>query len=207
MQRVVVLLCVESHRHFYNSTNMRRKPSAYFSLHVGMMPKTYQHELLYQDMPLKFTWNKAKRTWSPRKDKCFCLGRMYYAHPSSGEHFFLCLCKGTSVCFLTSPILPYSPLVHMYFSHTSAPSPGTTLKDRQLSYSKSDNFPEVDSPIIVDFPCPPPLVPQPHRTSLRRIGTCPHDTTAPSAVTWTPIYGRLGDRRLGTVIPCISFVD
>jgi hypothetical protein len=47
------------------------------------------HELLYQDMPLKFTWNKAKRTWSPRKDKCFCLGRMYYAHPSSGECFFL----------------------------------------------------------------------------------------------------------------------
>jgi hypothetical protein len=48
-------------------------------------------ELLYQDMPLKFTWNMAKRTWSPRKDKCFCLGKMYYAHPSSGKHFFLCL--------------------------------------------------------------------------------------------------------------------
>jgi hypothetical protein len=46
-------------------------------------------ELLYQDMPLKFTWNMAKRTWSPRKDKHFCLGRMYYAHPSSGERFFL----------------------------------------------------------------------------------------------------------------------
>jgi hypothetical protein len=40
-------------------------------------------------MPLKFTWNKAKRIWSPRKDKHFCLGRMYYAHPSSGERFFL----------------------------------------------------------------------------------------------------------------------
>jgi hypothetical protein len=37
-------------------------------------------------------------------------------------------CKGTSVHFLTSPILPYSPLVHMYFPHTSSPSPGTTLK-------------------------------------------------------------------------------
>jgi hypothetical protein len=48
-------------------------------------------ELLYQDMPLKFTWNKTKRIWSPMKDKCFCLGRMYYAHPSSGECFFLCL--------------------------------------------------------------------------------------------------------------------
>jgi hypothetical protein len=24
---------------------------------------------------------------------------------------------------------------------------------------------------------------------------------------WTPIYGRLGTRRLGTVVLCISFVD
>jgi hypothetical protein len=31
---------------------------------------------------------------------------------------------------LSSPILPYSPLVHMYFPHTSVPSPGTTLKGR-----------------------------------------------------------------------------
>jgi hypothetical protein len=29
----------------------------------------------------------------------------------------------------------------------------------------------------------------------------------PSAITWTPIYGRLGTRRLGTVTLCISFVD
>jgi hypothetical protein len=27
-------------------------------------------DLLYQDMPLKFTWSKSNRTWSPRKDKC-----------------------------------------------------------------------------------------------------------------------------------------
>jgi hypothetical protein len=36
-------------------------------------------------------------------------------------------------------------------------------------------------------------------------GLC--DTMVPSAITWTPIYGRLGDRGLGTVILCISFVD
>ena len=42
-------------------------------------------QLLYQDMPLKFTWNKSKRIWSPRKNRQFCLGCMYYAHPSSGE--------------------------------------------------------------------------------------------------------------------------
>jgi hypothetical protein len=49
------------------------------------------YELLYQDMPLKFTWNKAKRIWSPRKDKCFCLGRMYYAHPNISFSTFFSL--------------------------------------------------------------------------------------------------------------------
>jgi hypothetical protein len=43
--------------------------------------------------------------------------------------------------------------------------------------------------------------------SLGRIGTGLRDTTAPSAVTWIPTYGRLGTRRLGTVLLCISFVD
>jgi hypothetical protein len=41
-------------------------------------------------------------------------------------------CKGTSIHSLTFPLLPYSPLVHMYFSHTFVPSLGTT--------PKADNF-------------------------------------------------------------------
>jgi hypothetical protein len=36
--------------------------------------------------------------------------------------------------------------------------------------------------------------------------TGPCDTTAPSTVTRTPTYGRLGTGRLGTVILSISFV-
>jgi hypothetical protein len=55
----------------------------------------------------------------------------------------------------------------------------------------SDDFPEVDSPIVVDFPRPHPLVPQQHRTDLGRIGTGPRDATAPSAITWTTILGGL----------------
>jgi hypothetical protein len=47
----------------------------------------------------------------------------------------------------------------MYFPHTSVPSPGTTLKGRRLSYSKPDDFPEVNSLNVVDFPPPLPLVP------------------------------------------------
>jgi hypothetical protein len=49
---------------------------------------------------------------------------------SDCDHYGHSHCKGTSVLFLTSPILPYSPLVHIYFSHTSVTSPGTTLKGR-----------------------------------------------------------------------------
>jgi hypothetical protein len=60
------------------------------------------------------------------------------------------------------------------------------------------------TPIVVDIPLPPSLLPLELRTSFRHIGTGLCDTTAPSAVTWTPIYGRLGTRRLGTVFLCIS---
>jgi hypothetical protein len=35
-------------------------------------------------------------------------------------------CKGTSIRFLILTLLSYSPLVHMYLSHTFVPYPGTT---------------------------------------------------------------------------------
>jgi hypothetical protein len=44
--------------------------------------------LLYQDFPSKFVWDSRPRKWKPRQ-KGFVLGHMYYAHPSSGEHFYL----------------------------------------------------------------------------------------------------------------------
>jgi hypothetical protein len=60
------------------------------------------------------------------------------------------------------------------------------------------------TPTVVDIPLPPPLLPLELWTSFGRIGTSLCDTTAPSAVTWTPIYERLGTRRLGTAFLCIS---
>jgi hypothetical protein len=68
----------------------------------------------------------------------------------------------------------------------------------------SDNFPEVDSLIVVDFLCPHPLVPQQHWTDSEHIGTGPCDAMEPSAITWTTIYRRLGTGRLGTLFLCIS---
>src|SRR6202789_2694972 len=45
-------------------------------------------ELLYQDFPSKFVWIQKDRKWKLRQQG-FAIGRMYYAHPSSGERFYL----------------------------------------------------------------------------------------------------------------------
>src|SRR6202789_1450016 len=45
-------------------------------------------ELLYQDFPSKFVWIQKDRKWKLRQ-RGFAIGRMYYAHPSSGERFYL----------------------------------------------------------------------------------------------------------------------
>jgi hypothetical protein len=100
--------------------------------------------------------------------------------------------------YLLSPLL-LSPCLYVLPLLTSVPSPGVT--------PTTNDFYTDGPPGVIDFRLPSPLRPEWHCMSRRHIGTGPHDTTAPSAITWTPIYERLGDRRPGTVIPCISFVD
>jgi hypothetical protein len=45
-------------------------------------------ELTYGDFPRKFMWNQTQKVWKERKSK-FSIGRLYYAHPSSGERYYL----------------------------------------------------------------------------------------------------------------------
>ncbi|CAH9078837.1 unnamed protein product [Cuscuta epithymum] len=45
-------------------------------------------ELTYIDFPSKFTWNKKKREWSPRK-KGFAVGRVFFVRPGAGEKYYL----------------------------------------------------------------------------------------------------------------------
>ena len=45
-------------------------------------------QLLYQDFPSRFVWKTPEHKWNPRQQG-FAIGRMYYAHPSSGERFYL----------------------------------------------------------------------------------------------------------------------
>jgi hypothetical protein len=69
-------------------------------------------------------------------------------------------CKGTSVLFLTSPLLSSPPLpspplssppVHMYIPNTFVPSPGTIPTADNFHTQRSDDFPKVDSPNVVDL--------------------------------------------------------
>jgi hypothetical protein len=45
-------------------------------------------ELTYGDFPTKFVWHDAQKMWKVRKVK-FSIGRLYYAHPSSGDMYYL----------------------------------------------------------------------------------------------------------------------
>jgi hypothetical protein len=45
-------------------------------------------ELTNGDFPTKFVWHESNKMWKENKSK-FSIGRLYYAHPSSGERYYL----------------------------------------------------------------------------------------------------------------------
>uniref|UniRef100_A0A2N9FJU1 ATP-dependent DNA helicase n=1 Tax=Fagus sylvatica TaxID=28930 RepID=A0A2N9FJU1_FAGSY len=45
-------------------------------------------EITYADFPTKWVWHNNVKQWQRRKSGN-CIGRVYYAHPSSGEKFYL----------------------------------------------------------------------------------------------------------------------
>jgi hypothetical protein len=99
------------------------------------------------------------------------------------------------------PLFIYTPYPHL------CTIPRDYTQSQWLPHWRPDDFPDVDSPEVDNSHSPSSLGPEWHQTSRRRIGTGPRDAMAPSAITWTPIYGRLGTRRLGTITLCILFVD
>jgi hypothetical protein len=109
---------------------------------------------------------------------------------------------------LSSPPLSSPPLssptltpVHMYIPPLSVPSLGAKL------WKPTALRPQKHRLLSSTFHLPLPLLPLNLWTGSGRIGIGPCDTTVPSAITWMPICGRLGTRRLGTAFLCISFVD
>ena len=45
-------------------------------------------ELTYSEFPTKWVWHIRDKEWRLRKSGR-CIGHIYYAHPTSGEHFYL----------------------------------------------------------------------------------------------------------------------
>ncbi|XP_062113950.1 uncharacterized protein LOC133824953 [Humulus lupulus] len=45
-------------------------------------------ELTYSDFPISWVWNSKEKTWTRRKNR-LAIGRIYFAHPSTGERFYL----------------------------------------------------------------------------------------------------------------------
>src|SRR6266446_6364904 len=61
--------------------------TAWFKANAGDQNGVIRN-ILYQDFPSKMRWNRDRQIWTVRR-RGFQIGRMYYAHPSSGERFYL----------------------------------------------------------------------------------------------------------------------
>ncbi|KAM0880860.1 hypothetical protein ACQ4PT_033300 [Festuca glaucescens] len=46
-------------------------------------------DLTYAEFPAKWTWHAKEKKWEPRKGKKRSIGRIYYAHPASGEKYYM----------------------------------------------------------------------------------------------------------------------
>jgi hypothetical protein len=105
------------------------------------------------------------------------------------------------------PSLSTPPLSHTHpYSYVHSPTLCTITRCQVLNADDSWTSKTSTCRLLLSltsYPSPP-LLPLKLQTSFGHIGTGPRNTTAPSAITWTPIFGRPGTRRLGTAFVCIS---
>jgi hypothetical protein len=140
--------------------------------------------------PSRFTsiaWTEHESRYSQAKLELYGLFRALRAYR---------ICKGTSVHFLTSPLLT-STLSYPPGPHVHSPTLCTITRCQTL---KAERLLSLTSPF------PPPLLPLKLRTHCGHMGTGPHDTTAPSAVAWMPSYPSYGGLVLGgLVLPFLPY--
>jgi hypothetical protein len=107
-------------------------PSLYFSPQARPVNKEELFNLWHACLCMQCHWTYI---WNSQTTFAILM------HPQSTlcTSKYASLCKGTSVHFCLLPSSLLLSLVHMYFPHTSVPSPGTKLKVQRLSYSKSDD--------------------------------------------------------------------
>jgi hypothetical protein len=79
----------ELHAALQEYANKNSTLTAWFKANKAAPQGSRIRSTLYQDFPLTMVWNKKTHNWTERKDKRFAIGRMYFAHPSSGERFYI----------------------------------------------------------------------------------------------------------------------
>ena len=73
-------------------------------------------DLLYPDLPSKFTWNPQSKVWNRRKDNQRAIGRVTFCPPSAGERYYLRMLLYTVRCpFSFNDLKRYNGQVHLYF--------------------------------------------------------------------------------------------
>ncbi|CAM9590319.1 unnamed protein product [Sphacelaria rigidula] len=74
--------------------------TAYFAKNAEVGSDDPTRQILYHNFPAHFTWHTKTETWKDRRRQTGQIGRVYTAHPSSGERFYirllLCLVAGTT---------------------------------------------------------------------------------------------------------------
>jgi hypothetical protein len=71
-------------------------------------------ELTYEDFSTKFVWHDKSKMWKERKSK-ISIGRLYYAHPSSGEKYLRMLLNTVKGCTLYKDIRTLNEVEHPTF--------------------------------------------------------------------------------------------
>ncbi|KAJ1257558.1 hypothetical protein BS78_10G005300 [Paspalum vaginatum] len=72
-------------------------------------------ELTYSDFPTKWVWKSKEKKWEKRKQG-YAIGRIYYAHPTSGERYYLRMLLNTvKGCTSYEEIRTVGGIVHPTF--------------------------------------------------------------------------------------------
>ncbi|KAL7639610.1 UNVERIFIED_CONTAM: hypothetical protein RMT77_010111 [Armadillidium vulgare] len=91
-------------------------------------------ELLYIDVPTHYSWNKNNKTWLPRKNSNFSIGRMYNISIANSELFYLRMLlnhvKGPT-CFKDLRLNPEN-LEKYFYSYREAVSAQGLIKDSKF---------------------------------------------------------------------------
>jgi hypothetical protein len=73
----------------YTEENVNRFKKTTLTEYFKINQEFPELNLLYQEVPEKFTWNKDKKTWTRRKTETFAIGRIINVSPRDEEKFYL----------------------------------------------------------------------------------------------------------------------